>query len=132
MSATMTSLGSGGVALLVLAILSWLPQAVILSNIAGEEVHGDAVLGQGLAWLAAMILAFFTWLWLGGLLLKAGVEDRMPASANLPATFLYIVSVAAVAAAFFLMESSSRAWPALTPGLLPPVIIIYVFALYHP
>jgi hypothetical protein len=132
MSTTMTSLGAGGTALLVLAVLCWLLQAAILSNLAGQQVHGDAVLGQGLAWFAAMLLAFFTWLWLGGLLLKAGVEDRMPASANLPATFLYIVSAAGVAASFFLLEKPSRTWLVITPVLLPPVLAFYVFALYHP
>ena len=128
----MTSLGPGGVTLLVLALLCWLPQTVILSSVAGQQVHGDAVVGQGMAWLAAMVFAGFTWLWLGGLLLKAGVEDRMPASANLPATFLYILSAAAVAAAFFLLQDSNRAWFVITPALLPPVLAFYVFALYHP
>ena len=53
-------------------------------------------MGQGFAWLATTLFAGFTWLWLGGLLLKAGVEDRMPAAANLPASVLYVVSAAAV------------------------------------
>src|SRR5579862_8097305 len=104
MSTTMTGLGASGVALLVLALGCWLLQTAILCNVAGQQVHGDAVVGQGMAWLADMVLAGFTWLWLGGLVLKAGVEDRMPASANLPATILYIVSAAAVAAAFYLMQ----------------------------
>jgi hypothetical protein len=128
----MTGLGAGGVTLLVLAVLCWMVQAAILSSVAGQQVHGDAVVGQGMAWLAAMVSGGFTWLWLGGLLLKAGVEDRMPASANLAATVLYIVSAAAVAAAFFLLQDSSRAWPAITPALLPPILAFYVFALYHP
>ncbi len=116
----------------MLALLCWLIQAAILSSVAGQPVHGDAVLGQGLAWMAAMVLAGFTWLWLGGLLLKAGVEDRMPAAADLPATLLYLLSAAAVSAAFFLLQDSTRAWPAITPVLLPPIIAVYVFALYHP
>ncbi len=85
-----------------------------------------------LAWVTAMIFAGFTWLWLGGLLLKAGVEDRMPASADLPAAFLYILSAAAVAASFFLLQDYRRTWPAIPPALLPPILICYVFALYHP
>lgn len=132
MSTTMTSLGPGGVALLVLALLCWLIQTLILSNVAGEQVHGDAAMGQGFAWLTAMVFTGFTWLWLGGLLLKAGVEDRMPASANLVAAFLYTVSAVAVAAAFFLMQDGSRTWPVVIPDLLPPILIFYVFALYHP
>jgi hypothetical protein len=128
----MTSLGSGGIALLVLTLLCWLVQAVLLSGLAGQEVHGDAVLGQGLGWLAAMLFAGFTWLWLGGLLLKAGVEDRMPAPANLPAALLYVLSAAAVSVAYFLLQDSSRSWPAITPALLPPILAFYVFALYHP
>ena len=132
MSTTMTSLGAGGAALLVLAVLCWLLQTAILSDLAGRQVHGDAVVGQGMAWMAAMLLAGFTWLWLGGLLLKAGVEDRMPASANLPAAFLYIVSAAAVTASFFLLEDPTRKWLVITPVLLPPILAFYVFALYHP
>jgi hypothetical protein len=128
----MTNLGSGGVTLLVLALLCWVLQTAILSNVAGQQVHGDAVLGQGMAWLAAMVLAGFAWLWLGGLLLKAGVEDRMPSAANLPATFFYLLSAAAVAAAFFLLQDGRRAWPAIIPALLPPILVLYVFALYHP
>jgi hypothetical protein len=128
----MANLGAGGVALLVLALLCWLLQAVILSSLAGHDVHGDAVVGQGIGWIAAIVFAGFTWLWLGGLLLKAGVEDRMPASANVPASILYIVSIAAVAAAFFLLQDPRRVWPVFTPALLPPILAVYVFALYQP
>jgi hypothetical protein len=129
----MTNLGAGGVTLLVLALLCWVLQTAILCSVAGQQVHGDAVLGQGIAWLTAMVFAAFTWLWLGGLLLKAGVEDRIPASANLPAAFLYILSAAAVSASFFLLEDYRRtSWPAIPPALLPPILIFYVFALYHP
>jgi len=132
MSTTMTSLGAGGITLLVLALVCWLLQTLILSDVAGKQVHGDAVVGQGIAWLWAMLFAGFTWLWLGGLLLKAGVEDRMPASANLPAAFLYLLSAAAVAAAFPLLQDPNRAWLVITPALLPPILAFYVFALYHP
>src|SRR5580704_9228230 len=126
MSTTTANLGAGGVALLALALLCWLLQTVLLSSVAGQDVHGDAVVGQGIGWIAAIVFAAFTWLWLGGLLLKAGVEDRMPASANLPASILYIVSMAAVAAAFFLLQDPRRVWPAFTPALLPPILAVYV------
>jgi hypothetical protein len=132
MSNTMTNLGAGGITLLVLALLCWVFQTAILSSVAGQQVHGDAVVGQGMAWLAAMVFAGFTWLWLGGLLLKAGVEDRMPAWADLPATFLYLLSAAAVAAAFFLLAGGRRTWPVITPALLPPILVFYVCALYQP
>jgi len=89
-------------------------------------------MGQGFAWLATTLFAGFTWLWLGGLLLKAGVEDRMPAAANLPASVLYVVSAAAVSAAYYLLSDATRVWPAITPAVLPPLLACYVFALYHP
>jgi hypothetical protein len=127
----MSSLGACGVTLTVLALLCWLAQTAILCSVAGQDVHGDAALGQGIAWFTAMMFAAFTWLWVGGLLLKAGVDDRMPGSADLLATGLYLLSIAAVAATYLLLEKPGSAWPAITPVLLPPVLIAYVLALHH-
>src|ERR1700676_5464562 len=129
MSTTATSIGSGGIALLVLTIICWFLSIVFLFGTIGQETHGDAAFGQALSWLGAMLFAGLTWLWLGGLLLKAGTQDKMPGWA---ATVFYLGSIAAVAAALFLVQDPKLTWPAIIPALLPPILAFYIFALYHP
>lgn len=129
MSTTAASIGSGGIALLVLTVICWFLSIVSLSGTIGQEAHGDAAFGQGLSWFAAIVFAGLTWLWLGGLLLKAGTQDRVPGWA---ATVFYLGSIAAVAASLFLLQDPKITWAAVVPALLPPILAFYVFALYHP
>lgn len=126
------SLSSGGIALLVLTILCWLGQLVYLSAVVGKVVLGDAVVGQAYAWIAAILLASFAWLWIGGLLLKAATENQMPGWANISAVVLYIGGAAAGMAAYYLMQDPKWVWPVIIPMLLPPILAFYVFALYNP
>lgn len=126
-----TTLSSGGIALLVLAILCWLGQLAYLSAVVGKDVHGDAVVGQAYAWIAAILLASLAWLWIGGLLLKAGTENQMPGWANFAAVVLYIAGGAAGMVAYYLMQDPRQVWPVMVPALLPPILAFYVFALYN-
>jgi hypothetical protein len=132
MPTTATTLGSGGIALLVLTLICWLLMLVYLFGVAGQEAHGDAVVGQAFSWLAAMLLAGLVWLWLGGLLLKAGTQGMMPGWANGAATILYLMSGAAAGVVFFLIQDPKRVWPLGILALLPPTLAFYVFALYQP
>lgn len=126
----MSSIGSGGIALLALTAICWLLFVTYLFGIAGHQAHGDAAMGQALGVFAAILFAGLTWLWLGGLLLKAGTEDRMPSWAALPVTVLFLFSGTAVAACFFLIQDPKRIWPAYIAAVLPPIIALYVLALY--
>ena len=130
MPANPQSLGGAGGTLLFLTLACWVLLLLCLSAVVGRVVHGDAVVGQAMTWLFAMVLAALTWLWIGGLLLKAGTQDMLP----LPgiALALYLASGAAVAASLFLLQDSTRVWPAAIPALIPPLQAFYVFALYQP
>jgi hypothetical protein len=130
MPADPQTLGGAGGFLLFLTVGCWVLLLICLSTVVGKEVHGDAVVGQGLTWLWAMVLAGLTWLWIGGLLLKAGTEGMMPLGGI--ALVFYLASGAAVAAAMLLMQDPRRVWPVAVPVLIPPLLAFYVFALYQP
>jgi hypothetical protein len=130
MPADAQTLGGAGGFLLFLTLGCWVLLMACLSSVVGKEVHGDAVVGQGMAWLAAMVLAGLTWLWIGGLLLKAGTEGMMPLGGV--ALVFYLGSAAAVAAALLLLQDPRRMWPIAVPALIPPILAFYVFALYQP
>jgi len=118
-------------ALLCLALGCWLLFLLITFSVAGKEVHGDAAMGQGFAWLYAMILAGLTWLWIGGLLLKAGSEGMLPAGGL--ALVPYLACGAAGAASLLLLtDDTKHVWPLAIPALLPPLLAFYIFALYQP
>ena len=48
------TLGSAGSVLLFLTFGCWVLLLVCPSSVVGKEIHGDAAVGQGMAWLAAM------------------------------------------------------------------------------
>jgi hypothetical protein len=131
-STTAATLGSGGTALLCLTLICWSIQIVYLFGVTGQQAHGDAVVGQAFSFFAAIAFAALTWLWLGGLLLKAGTEGILPPWAQAPAIVLYLASGAAAAAAFVLIQDPHRIWPAFIPGLIPPILAFYVLVLYLP
>jgi hypothetical protein len=125
------NLGASGVALLSLALVCWLACLLFIFSVAGKQVHGDAALGQAYAFILGSVCAALTWLWLGGLLLKAGVEGVLPAGGIV--LLLYLASALAAAAAVFLVtDNSTGAWPASILVLLPALMMVYVFALYQP
>jgi len=129
MPANPQTLGVAGGVLLFLTLSCWALLLLCLSSVVGKEVHGDAVVGQAMAWLVAMSLAALTWLWVGGLLLKAGTQGMMPFAGI--ALALYLASGAAIAAALFLLQDTNRVWPVAVPTLIPPLLAVYVFALYR-
>ncbi len=126
------SLGGSGATLLFLACVCWLLMSMFLLAVAGKEAHGDAAMGQGIAWLLAIVLAGLTWLWLGGLLLKAGTEQMLPAWGGFAALALYLASGGAVAASLFLLQNPKVVWPIVAPLLIPPILAVYVAGLYLP
>jgi hypothetical protein len=129
-STTATNLGAGGVALLILALICWVIQLIFLFSVIGRDVHGDAVVGQAYGWIAACLFGGLSWLWLGGLLLKAGSQGAMPGWVSLPAVILYLGSGAAGVVAFYLMQDPKRVWPMIIPVLIPPIVAFYAFALF--
>lgn len=66
------------IVLLALAIVCWVVMLLTLSGVAGRKVTGDAAMGQGLGWMFTMVAGGLLWLWIGGLLLKAGTQDLLP------------------------------------------------------
>src|ERR1022692_3558017 len=128
---TSPTLGGAGGTLLFLTLACWLIQLGFLFSVVGQQVHGDAVVGQAYGWPGAMILAGFAWLWLGGLLLKAGVQDMLPQRIDLVALVLYLGAGGATAAAFMLLQDAKRVWPVAVPVVVPPILAFYVFGLYR-
>jgi hypothetical protein len=132
MSTTTTSMGSGGIVLLALTLICWLAMDLYMFSVVGRDVHGDAVVGQAYAWLGAMLAGGLTWLWMGGLLLRAGTQDRMPPWAAKVSIPVYLLMGAAGAIAVYLLQNPTCVWPVIIPALLPPIVAFYVFALYQP
>jgi hypothetical protein len=130
MPANPQTLGGAGGFLLFLTLVCWVLLLLTLASVVGKEAHGDAAFGQGMAWLFAMVLAGLTWLWIGGLLLKAGTQGMMPFAGI--GLFLHLGSGAGTAAALFLLQDPKRVWPVVVPALIPPILAFYVFALYQP
>jgi hypothetical protein len=132
MPTSAANLGAGGFALLALTILCWLIHIGSLIGASGPHASGDAAFGQGFSWFVSLVFGFLTWLWLGGLLLKAGTQGVLPPWGSLAAVILYVASAAAIAAVLYLLEGSAQTWPNIIPGAIPPILAFYVLALYLP
>ena len=125
-------MGASVVILLVLASLCWLMVSINLFGVAGRQVTGDAVVGQGFGWVLTMVFTGLTWLWIGGLLLKAGTQDLLPGWQSTAAVFLYLGACLSTIGALYLMVDTTQIWPAVCVVGLPPIVIGYVWALYRP
>jgi len=125
-------MGASVVILLVLASLCWLAVPATLFGVAGRQVTGDAAMGQGIGWVATMVLTGLTWLWIGGLLLKAGTQDLLPGWQGAAAVFLYLGACLSTTGAMYLMADTTQIWPAVCVVGLPPIVIGYIWALYRP
>jgi hypothetical protein len=125
-------MGASVVILLVLASLCWLAVPINLFGVAGRQVTGDAAMGQGIGWVVTMVFTGLTWLWIGGLLLKAGTQDLLPGWQSTAAVFFYLGACLSAAAAIYLMVDTTQMWPAVCLVGLPPIVIGYIWALYRP
>src|SRR5215472_17066705 len=125
-------MGASVAILLVLASLCWLAMPINLFGVAGRQVSGDAAMGQGIGWVVTMVFTGLTWLWIGGLLLKAGTQDLLPRWQSTAAVFLYLAACLSAVAAIYLMVDTTQMWPAVCRVGLPPIVIGYVWALYRP
>jgi hypothetical protein len=125
-------MGASVAVLLVLASLCWLVVPINLFGVAGRQVTGDAAMGQGIGWVVTMVFTGLTWLWIGGLLLKAGTQDLLPGRQSSAALFLYLTACVAAIAAVYLMVDTTQFWPAVCVVGLPPIFIGYIWALYQP
>jgi hypothetical protein len=125
-------MGASVAILLVLASLCWLPVPITLFGVAGRQVTGDAAMGQGIGWVTAMAFTGLTWLWIGGLLLKAGTQDLLPGWQSIAAVLLYLVACLSAIGAIYLMVDTTQVWPAVCVAGLPPIVIAYIWALYRP
>lgn len=125
-------MGASVAILLVLASLCWLAVPINLFAVAGRQVTGDAAMGQGIGWVVTMVFTSLTWLWIGGLLLKAGTQGLLPGWQSTAALFLYLGACVGAIAAIYLMVDTTQVWPAASVVGLPPIVIGYVWALYQP
>jgi hypothetical protein len=125
-------MGASVVILLILASLCWLAVPINLFGVAGRHVTGDAAMGQGIGWVVTMVFTGLTWLWIGGLLLKAGTQDLLPGWQSTAAVFLYVGACLSAIGAIYLMVDTTQIWPAVCVVGLPPIVIGYIWALYRP
>jgi hypothetical protein len=125
-------MGASVVILMVLATFCWLAMSITLLGVAGRQVTGDAAMGQGIGWVMTMAFAGLTWLWIGGLLLKAGTQDLLPGWQSTAAVFLYLGACLSAMGAIYLMADTTQIWPAVCLVGLPPLVIGYIWALYRP
>lgn len=109
----------GAIVVLVLAALAYAAMAACLG-----DLHGSDAAGNGITAAFAALFGIFVWLWLGVLLLIAGIKGNMPFWAGI--ALAIILPASAIAAAIALeMEGPGNPWPLIEPFALPPVIAIY-------
>ena len=125
-------MGASGVILFLLATGCWLGMLIMFPAFLGVDAHGDATVGVAIGFLAACVLAGFTWLWTGGLLLVAGTRDLLPGWGNLAALVLGPGCAAAAAAALYLLSDPHIRWPAVTPVAAPVLLAGYACGLMQP
>lgn len=125
-------MGASVAILLVLASLCWLAVPITLFGVAGRQVTGDAAMGQGIGWVLTMAFTGLTWLWIGGLLLKAGTQDLLPGWQSIAAVFLYLAACLSAIGAIYLMVDTTQIWPAVCVVGLPLIVIGSIWALYQP
>jgi hypothetical protein len=124
---------NGGIALLTLTVLFWLPLSMLLRSIVGQTATGDASMGLAINWIYACILVVLTWICLSGLMLVASGQDVLPAWASVVAAFLCPASGAAALGSLYLLSGAAPPrWPMAVPVVIPGLLAGYVFALYHP
>ena len=123
---------TSSIVLLILTGLCWLLLLVGLAGVVGNDAHGDQTMGKGLSAVLAIACACLIWLCLAGLLMVAGSQDILVGWPRIAALILHPASCAAALAAFYLVDNPQTRWPALIPALLPPLLAVYVFSLYHP
>lgn len=100
----------------------------VLLAVAGEVVHGDAAMGQGIAWFYAVCLLCLTWLCLAGLLVKASGAELLTGWTTTAAWILWPASALAAAASFYLLNFPGvRVW-IVVPAGIPLLIAGYVVA----
>jgi hypothetical protein len=124
-------MGASAIVLSISTLACWAVFLISLLQVIGRDAHGDAVVGQAVAFLVAASFVGLTWLWLGGLLLQAVVDDVMPGGAA-GAIFLHVATGAAAAAAMYLVQDPKQQWPAIIPIVAPLLLVGYVAGLYQP
>jgi len=118
----MSSVPVGAIVVLTIAALSYLGMAACLS-----DLHGSDAAGNGITAAFAVLFGIGVWVWLGILLLIAGVKGNLPFWAGIAVAILLPAS--AVTSAIGLdMETPQNPWLLIEPFALPPLIAAY--ALY--
>jgi tetratricopeptide (TPR) repeat protein len=109
----------GAIVVLILAALAYVAMAACLS-----DLHGSDAAGNGITAAFGFLFGIFVWLWLGVLLLIAGIKGNMPFWAGIALAVLLPAS--AIAAAIALeMQGPENPWPLIEPFAVPPVTAIY-------
>lgn len=112
----------GAIIVFILAALAYVPMAACL-----DDLHGSDAFGNGLAAAFAVICGFVVWVWIGVLVLIAGVKGNMPVWMGIAMAVLLPAS--AVTSAIGLdMQRADYTWPLIEPLALPPIVAAY--ALY--
>ncbi len=112
----------GAIVVLVLAALAYTAMAAALG-----DLHGSDAAGNGITAAFAVLFGIVVWVWLGVLVLIAGVKGNMPFWMGIAMAILLPAS--AVTSAIGLdMETAANPWPLIEPFALPPLVAAY--ALY--
>jgi tetratricopeptide (TPR) repeat protein len=117
-----SSVPVGAIIVLILAVLSYLAMAAALGDIGHSDNAGNAI-DAGLA----VFFGFFVWVWLGVLLLIAGVKGNMPVWAGITVAILLPASAVTSSIAVDLHTIGGLS-PRIEPFALPPIFAAY--ALY--
>jgi len=125
-------MGASGLILFLLTTGCWLGMLIMLPAFLGVDAQGDASVGVAIGFLAACVLAGFTWLWIGGLLLIAGTRDLLPGWGNLAALVLGPGCAAAAAASLYLLSDPHIRWPVVIPVAAPVLLAGYACGLMQP
>jgi tetratricopeptide (TPR) repeat protein len=109
----------GAIVVLILAALAYVAMAVGLADLNSSDAAGN-----GITAAFTFLFGIFVWLWLGVLLLIAGIRGNMPFWMGI--VLAVLLPASAITAVIALeMQGPDNPWPLIEPFALPPVVALY-------
>jgi hypothetical protein len=123
---------SGGMVLLIVALVVWLVMIADLTTVVGVEASGDRAVGLALGWLYAGVLLCGVWASVACLLAIAARQGVLPATGRAAAWMMCPLLLASGLVAMYLLAHGPQRWPIAVPVAGPALVAVYAVLLYRP